>query len=239
MNRLNSRSEEIVQFWNFWMWQYTSRNIEYRKAYDIYIKAQIPKRIKNEAAKLFQCELTEEMTRSLLNAADDKTYESMRKFMELMNLSSAWKTRIKINQFSEKTREFRDERRKAFDTIFCCSPKNPFEDNDSSKILEDALNGSLFKDIKNFNPKTFEKGMVNSIEPTQFTYFVDTEKRPLEQVVAEITYWHKTHSIPNKPGEHKREYNKLVKGFIDNSSSGFIMDDTAVRLRFLEYSLTI
>ena len=95
MNRLNSRSEEIVQFWNFWMWQYTSRNIEYRKAYDIYIKAQIPKRIKNEAAKLFQCELTEEMTRSLLNAADDKTYESMRNFMELIEFSDAWKTRIK------------------------------------------------------------------------------------------------------------------------------------------------
>ena len=179
MNRLNSRSEEIVQFWNFWMWQYMSRNQEYIEAYDIYIKAQIPKWIKNEAEKLFQCKLTEEMTRSLLNAAEKSTYESMQKFMELMNLSDAWKTKIKINQFYEETRKWMDERRKPFDTIFYCSPKNPFEDNDSSKILEDALNDKLSKDIKGFNPKTFEENVLNSIEPTQFTYFVDTEKRPL------------------------------------------------------------
>lgn len=42
MKDANIRNKELVEFWRFWLWQYISRNSDYKKAYHHYVNAKIP-----------------------------------------------------------------------------------------------------------------------------------------------------------------------------------------------------
>jgi hypothetical protein len=74
---LHTRAEEIVQFWNFWLWQYTSRNLEYIKAYNQYINIKMPNEIKKKATEIFQYKFSEETLKILLNVTKENRPSSI------------------------------------------------------------------------------------------------------------------------------------------------------------------
>jgi hypothetical protein len=225
MTKQHADPKKFVQFWKFWFWQYTSRNPDYIKAFDKHTNPRIPGCIIEAASNHFDYQFSEKTMKILWNAMEG-VVGSVQEFKDLLNIENLWSAQCQINKFAAKTKRSRDKRRIRFEAQFLCSPKNPEEDNDSAKILQDALNGNLNKDIPNFSIKTFEEDIVDTFEPTQFTYFVDTEKRPLEQVLAEIAYWYRVHEYPVSTDERSKAFAQLVAGFIDDLYLGFKVDYT-------------
>ena len=225
MTKQHTNLQEFVSFWKFWFWQYTSRNPEYIKAFEKHANPSFLGCIIRAASNHFDYEFSENTIKILWNAMEGVA-GSVREIKNLLKFNSVWSAYCQINQFAAKTKRFRDKRRNQFEAKFLCSPKNPDEDNDSTIILEGALKGNLNKDIPNLSIRTFEEDIVANIEPTQFSYFVDTEKRPLEQVLAEITYWYRVHKHPISRNERFEAFTQLVAGFVDNTHSGFKVDYT-------------
>jgi hypothetical protein len=216
--------EEFAQFFKFWFWQYTSRNQEYRKAYEDFVNPEIPQEFIEKASEHFCYDFSEDSIKILWGALEGVP-GSVQRIMNFCGIEDPWLAQCQINQFGAPTKKERDERRKHFEETFLCSPKNPNEDNDSEKILQDIINGCLDKNIPNFNLILFQDDIVRTIEPTQFTYFVDTQRMPLKRVLWEVRHWYTMHQ-PLLPEERPRELAKLSAGVIDNINPGFKRDYT-------------
>ena len=232
-NKSRPNPEEFVQFWNFWKWQYMCRNREYREAYNEYINVEIPKWIYDEALKIFGRDFSESSIRLLLDAAEEEVPTPIKDLKLLFKLEDLWPINSTRLHFRERTAKWCAKRRKPFDVQFLCSPKDPNKDNDSEEILRNTLNHTLKKDINNLNLKTFEKDVVETFDPScRFTFFVDTEKKPIDQVIAEITYWYAVHSPIVGSKKIKSAHAKLVSEYIDQVYPGFKVDyaDRAIGL---------
>ena len=225
MVKKHPEPEKHVQFYNFWFWQYTCRNEEYISAYEKYKNDPIPDKILEIAYQVFSYDFNEKTARMLLDAADYENPKYKHKLLDELKLELNLKSFSNIYDFRERAKNWLNERRRPFDKIYKCSPKNPEEDCDSEKILVEAFNNTLDKQIKELNLKLFEEDIIQECElPTQFNYFVDTEKKSKNGVIAEVTYWYKQHSANNAKERNKAKF-EFDSVIIENSRKGFKIDD--------------
>ena len=221
MHIKHSDPEGRMQFYYFWFWQYTCRNEKYISAYKKYKNVSIPKKILKIAYQVFDYKFNEKTARMLLDAADYENRIYKHRLLDELNLELNLENLSKIYDFREQVKYWLNKRRKPFDEIFNCCPKNPKEDCDFEKILIEASNGSLSKTIKDFHVKLFKEDVIIESElPTQFGYFVDTKEKTLSEVIAEITYWYKEHETNNAEGR-KKALSEYVCNIIDNELPGF------------------
>jgi hypothetical protein len=173
MSSTTSDSASVVNFWQFWLWQYTSRNKEYREEYAVY-----------------------------------------------------------QNRIKDKSRTVRDEAFSALYDKFKCFPKDPQEDSCSDKILQCAQNKKYDKLVTNFICKKYDSFTTYIHSEDEFDYKVDL-KKPIDQVLAEVSYWYqirslaKQHPLMNDEAylkEYSKIQDRLIYQFIKHSPEQFNID---------------
>lgn len=225
------------EFNDFWLWQYTSRNAEYRKAYEHYIKDPIPQIVLEESKNIFKIQATVQDIRDLLQKRDNKKLITSCKLFKKMEHNNDWIFSVKVNKFFEstQTRKWHKKIIKPFSNIFHCNPKDPSKNSDSKKILCGALDSSLCKNNIGFHPLHFDELEFYEPESESFTYTVDMGK-PLNQIIDEISCWYIICNASSTKEDRKEARLKLSKISID-TKSGFKVDDKirAIGLALWDY----
>lgn len=181
----SSDAKEYVVFWNYWRWQYLSRNKRYRKDYMKFSTKRV-KLCKETLCRRFgKNSISEDVLKTVVSMLNDNV-------SRLFQISDFLKNKFDLSKTYAATEILspisilEDEMIEDFMDTYRYQPVDPGANTDSESILLDVQAGKLDKDIylPDQMPHCFH---FQHIDDAHLLYEICLNKS-IEQIIAEIQY---------------------------------------------------
>jgi len=227
-------AKDYVVFWNFWRWQYLSRNAEYQKEF-LKSRKDLEKTTKDLLKAYFRKQtINSDILKSVVNILDDKTYRHFR-LNDFLKKAFSLDYDVDSTYFIGRISLLEDSVVEYFQDYFGYPPVDPSKGTNSELILNKLQGGFLDKDI--FLPDQLPHCLdFSRIDDSHINYVMCLNK-PLDQMLAEIQYLYnssKQNSFNNKLTTSERDellndadnaYYEIAKQILLNKGISFEVKD--------------